>query len=233
MRIHAYIAKFSDLSRREAERKVEEGLVTIDGKKAIVGQKIEGSEVIYVGNRRIQSVKTEDMVLALHKPEGYECSRMPQTGESVYDLLPELKTGKWILVGRLDLNTSGLLLVTNNGDLANKLAHPSNGFDREYLVRINGELSAKDMSDLKKGIRLEDGIAKVKQVVLHRKSKGVNVWYKLVMTEGRNRIVRRLMEACQRSVSRLIRTRFGPIKLEKALPIGSYQKIDSEFFNNL
>lgn len=231
MRIHAWLGKYTSLSRRDAEKKVEEGSVTIDGKTAVIGQKVQGHEVIRVDLKRISSVTTEDILLALNKPEGYECSRKPQgTDLSVYDLLPNIKVGKWILIGRLDINTSGLLLVTNNGALANKLAHPSNGYEREYLVRINGELTHGEITDLKKGVMLEDGIAKCHRITEHRGTKGVNRWYKIVMKEGRNRIVRRLMEIIGLKVSRLIRVRFGPIKLEKALGVGSYQAVDSKIF---
>jgi len=226
LRIHVFLAKYTDISRREAEKLVIAGRVIIDGEVASVGQKVEGDEVVLLNNKRVYKQDQKDMLLALHKPEGYECSTQAQSGQSIYDLLPDLSQGKWILVGRLDLNTSGLILVTNNGVLANQLAHPSNGLDREYLVRVNGKLTQEEMSMLISGVMLDDGFARCEKIVLNQSSKGVNTWYKMIMAEGRNRIVRRLMAYMDKDISRLIRIRFGPIKLEKALPVGHYEYID-------
>ena len=137
-----------------------------------------------------------------------------------------LTRGKWILVGRLDVNTSGLLLVTTDGELANRLAHPSSNLEREYLVRVSGELTASMQALLKSGVELEDGKASVKRIKQHGKPTGRNYWYELVLEEGRNRIVRRLMDYYDLQVSRLMRVRFGPIKLERQLGVGKYQEID-------
>lgn len=229
MRIHVWLAKQMNVSRREAEKWVLSGEVRVDGVIAKVGHKLEGSERIMVRGRTVDFQHVQPKLLALHKPVGYECSQKPQSGLSVFELLPVLKTGKWILVGRLDLNTSGLLLVSTDGQLANELSHPSKGFKREYLVRVNGEISPKNMQALKNGIALEDGMAKCDGVKIHKRSQGVNHWYQITMSEGRNRIVRRLMSAVGLEVSRLVRVRFGPVKLEKALGVGKTQEVDIEW----
>lgn len=231
MRIHAFIAKYTDISRREAEKCVLEGRVKVDGKIAEVGQNIEQQRVVLDG-KVITASAVEPTLLVLNKPVGYECSRKPQGKHlSVYDLLPPIKTGKWILVGRLDINTSGLLLVSNDGVLANQLAHPSSDFKRVYLVRINGVLSEAEIRALKKGVMLEDGLAKCKDIKPHRKREGVNHWYQITLTEGRNRLVRRLMEYYGKQVSRLIRVQFGPIKLEKVFGLGRCEEVDIKWMS--
>lgn len=234
MRVHVWIAKYTTYSRRKAEALVEQGLVTINGQIAKVGQPVELADAVVVEGKRIQSRNIEPVLMALHKPLGYECSHNSETHLSVFELLPKLKSGKWILVGRLDVNTSGLLLVTTDGQLANKLAHPSRGFEREYLVRVSQALSPEALVQLKKGVMLEDGKAKVSHIKEQKKSgSGRNVWYNLVLKEGRNRIVRRLMESQGVQVSRLMRVRFGPIKLDKAMGVGKTQVIDAEWVKDL
>lgn len=235
MRIHAWLAKHTDLSRRSAEDEVKEGNVKIDNKIAAIGQKVDSASTITLNGKIIRHVTIDRQLIALHKPVGYVCSRKPQDKQlSIYDLLPKLTSGKWILVGRLDINTSGLILATTDGVLANALAHPSNGYQKEYIVRVSQELTPDKIMLLKSGVMLEDGMASVDAIKPHKHtSKGINAWYSLTITEGRNRIVRRLMAEMGISVSRLIRVRFGKVKLDKALATGHYQVIDSKWVNQI
>jgi 23S rRNA pseudouridine2605 synthase len=229
MRIHVWLAKHTHLSRRKAEQYVADGRVLISGQIATTGQPVSVSDAVLLDGKRIRAISVEPKLIALHKPVGYVCTTEPESYQtSVYDLLPH-QTGKWILVGRLDVNTSGLLLVTTDGALANLLAHPSSNLEREYLVRVSGELTASMQTSLKEGVRLEDGNASVKRIKQHGKPTGRNYWYELVLEEGRNRIVRRLMDYCDVQVSRLMRVRFGPIKLERQLGVGKHQEIDIQW----
>jgi 23S rRNA pseudouridine2605 synthase len=228
MRIHVWLAKHTNISRRKAEVLVQDGRVQIGGCIAQIGQKVEAVADVRVDGKIIRNITVDRQVLALHKPVGYVCSQSPQDQlPSVFDLLPKLSGGKWVLVGRLDVNTSGLLLVTTDGNLANKLAHPSHGFEREYLVRISQTLTQSMLDNLRGGVMLDDGEARVQKIQPHGKpTQGANAWYMVILKEGRNRIVRRLMASQGVNISRLIRVRFGPIKLEKALNVGKYQTID-------
>lgn len=156
VRIHVWLAKQIDISRRKAEKLVQEQQVLVDNKVAEVGQIVQGSENIMVEGRRVYPSQVDTQIIALHKPTGYACSRVSQNGQrSVFELLPPLSAGKWVLVGRLDINTSGLLLATTNGTLANTLAHPSRGFQREYLVRVSDFLTDVQIRQLKKRSRLK------------------------------------------------------------------------------
>ena len=231
MRIHVWLAKHTKLSRRKAEMQVSEKRVTINHKTAEIGQAVESGDVVHLDGVRIRAVQSERRIVALHKPEGYVCSHRPQGDElSVFNLLPEYTHTKWILVGRLDINTCGLLLVTNDGNLANQLAHPSTGLEREYLVRVNSKLSSEIIAQLKQGVMLDDGWAKFSHITLQPKQKeGRNTWYKVTLDEGRNRIVRRLMESQGVLVNRLMRVRFGPFKLDKALGVGKFQDISPQW----
>lgn len=235
MRIHVWIAKYTDLSRRKAEALVIAGDVKINDEIAKVGQAVSDRDQVKINDKIIRTKTPDRLIYALHKPVGYVCSHKPQGDEiSVFSLLPKLNVGKWVMVGRLDINTSGLLLVTTDGVLANALAHPSQGFDRSYLVRVSRKLTEQELSSLKKGVALEDGPACFKSITSHRGSeKGRNTWYKVTLTEGRNRIVRRLMEAMDVSVSRLIRIQFGPIKLEKNLGVGKYEAVDAHWVDKI
>lgn len=235
MRIHVWIAKYTDLSRRKAEALVISGDVKINNQVAQVGQSINDGDQVKINDKIVRAKTPDRLVYALHKPVGYVCSHKPQGDEiSVFSLLPKLTVGKWVMVGRLDINTSGLLLVTTDGVLANSLAHPSQGFDRSYLVRVSRKLSDQELVLLKTGVALDDGPACFKSIKPHRGSEqGKNAWYKVTLTEGRNRIVRRLMEAMNVSVSRLIRTQFGPIKLEKNLGLGKYEVIDPKWIDKV
>ena len=160
--------------------------------------------------------------MAYYKPEGEIVTRKdPQGRKSVFDSLPTLKRGKWTTIGRLDINTSGLLLLTTNGELANHLMHPATGVEREYAVRIRGEASTGQLNNLVNGVQLEDGMARF-NAISDAGGRGANHWYHVVLTEGRNREVRRLWETQGLAVSRLIRVRFGPYQLPRRKRPGQY-----------
>ena len=236
VKIHAWLAKQLPISRREAEKRVASGLVMVDGKRAEIGQIICGDEVISMSGEVIKAESVERRLLLMHKKVGWVCSSAPQNGqESVFDHFPKLNSGKWILVGRLDLNTSGLLLVTNDGYLANCFAHPSSGFVRKYLVRVSGEIKPAMRKELLGGVKLEDGMSafdSIRSKVGSSKT-GTNRWYQVTLTEGKNRIVRRLMAAMGLSVSRLVRVAFGPFVLEKGLRPGHYEEVEAKWLEQL
>ncbi|MDC1386034.1 rRNA pseudouridine synthase [Candidatus Thioglobus sp.] len=213
-RLQKLIANAGYGSRRWAERLIEQGRVSVNNKEATLGDKATIADKVTIDGRLIDLKRyseEETKVLMLNKQAGVICSNKDEEGrKSVFDFLPE--NTRWVMVGRLDLNTSGLLLFTNNGDLANKLMHPSSEIDREYAVRVLGRVSDEDIKQLISGIELDDGFAKFHKVTLGG-GDGANRWYHVVVREGRKREVRRLWEALDFKVSRLIRTRFSDIRM--------------------
>lgn len=210
-------------SRRQIEMWIEAGRITVNDKIAKLGERVTSKATICVDGKKINiSKKIDRRVLLYNKPVGEICTRSDEKGRTtVFAHLPPLKTGRWVIVGRLDLNSSGLLLFTNDGELANKLMHPSSMLEREYLVRIYGTVTPEILKDLQQGVILEDGMAKFKSIQVMQ-----NQWFRVVITEGRNRLVRRLWQAKGLAVSKLIRTRFDDIILPKSLKPGLYK-----FFN--
>jgi len=210
-------------SRRHMESMIVEGRVTVDGKVVEVGCKVSGDERIAVDGRLIRQPRHYEFrakALVYHKPAGEICTRSdPQGRPTVFEHLPRLAKGRWIGVGRLDFQTSGLLLLTNDGDLANRLMHPSAALDREYSVRVLGNVDDALLKRLRKGLVLDDGEAKFDRVEFGG-GEGSNRWYNVVVSEGRNRLVRRLWEAGGCRVSRLIRIRYGSIRLDRSLRAG-------------
>jgi len=217
-RIQKLIANAGYGSRRWAERLIEQGRISINNQEAKLGDKALITDKVTIDGRLIDLERyseEETKVLILNKQAGIICSKKDEEGrKSVFDFLPE--NTRWVMVGRLDLNTSGLLLFTNNGNLANKLMHPSSEIDREYAVRVLGKVGDEHISKLTTGIKLEDGFAKFHRLTLGG-GEGANRWYHVVLREGRNREVRRLWEALDFKVSRLIRTRFSDIQLPDKL----------------
>jgi 23S rRNA pseudouridine2605 synthase len=216
-------------SRRKMETWISEGRITVDGEVAVLGQKGSGDARIKVDgellrvNRRPAS---KPKVILYHKPAGEICSRSdPEGRPTVFDQLPHLARGRWIGVGRLDLQTTGLLLLTDDGELANRLMHPSAGLQREYAVRVLGDVSAEDLRKMRRGIKLDDGVARFEQVEFEG-GEGRNRWYRVVVSVGRNRIVRRMFERIGCRVSRLTRVRFGPINLPRPLPAGKSRSLN-------
>jgi 23S rRNA pseudouridine2605 synthase len=217
-RLQKLIANAGYGSRRWVERLIEQGRVSLNNHDVKLGDKAVLNDKVRIDGKLIdlkRYAETETKVLILNKQAGFICSTKDDKGrKSVYDLLPE--NSRWIMVGRLDLNTSGLLLFTNNGELANKLMHPSAQIDREYAVRVLGKVKEEHIKKLTNGVELEDGFAKFHKVT-QGGGEGANRWYRVVIRDGRKREVRRLWEFLNFKVSRLIRIRFGDIRLPDKL----------------
>ncbi len=218
-RIQKVLAREGLGSRRDLERFIFEGEVKVNGKVAKLGDKVSFGDKIAFQGREISYEKSQVMpqILVYHKPPGEICTQKdPEGRPSVFDRLPACSEGRWVMVGRLDFNSSGLLMFTNSGELANQLMHPRYQIEREYAVRIFGELSEQHRSRLLKGIRLEEGMARFHQVTFGG-GEGKNHWYNVVLTEGRNREIRRMFEEIGFTVSRLMRIRFGTLALPPTL----------------
>ena len=221
-RLHKLLALAGLGSRREMEALIESGRVTINGQVATVGAAVSEYDIVRVDSRPIRLSFEPELpkVLIYHKPEGEIVSQDdPEGRASVFDKLPRVRGAKWIAIGRLDMNTSGLLIFTTSGELANRFMHPRYEVEREYAVRIFGELTEGQMLQLTQGIELEDGPANF-DVIYPQGGEGSNHWYQVILREGRNREVRRLFEAFQLPVSRLMRVRFGPVNLPPRLKRG-------------
>lgn len=222
-------------SRREMERWIERGVVQVNGQVAKIGESAGPEDIIKVEGKVINNpllITLRTRILIYHKPVGEISSRNdPKFPKTVFDNLPKLKLGRWIQVGRLDLNTSGLLLFTNDGELANRLMHPKYEFEREYAVRIHGQVSPEVIKNLLRGVTLEDGPAKFKRVDF-RGGEGANSWYHVVINEGRNREVRRLWESQGLEVSRLVRVRYGSVHMPRFLSRGEYIEMTREEVND-
>lgn len=228
-KIQKVLAAAGLASRREIERWITDGRIVVNGQLAKLGDRITGEEKILVDKREVKLIRSQSKkcrVLLYHKPEGEICSRSdPEKRPTIFDRLPLLRNGRWIAVGRLDFNTSGLLLLTNDGELANKLMHPSTQLEREYAVRVHGQVSPDMLQQLKKGIMLEDGMARFESIS-DGGGEGSNHWYHVIVRQGRNRVVRRLWEALDIRVSRLIRVRFGTMVLPRHLRRGRWEELD-------
>ncbi|MDR0218711.1 MAG: 23S rRNA pseudouridine(2605) synthase RluB [Enterobacteriaceae bacterium] len=237
-KLQKILARSGHGSRREIEGYIRQGRISIDGKIATLGDRIEvkpGTKIRFDG--RILNIKepqkTICRVLAYYKPEGELCTRHdPEGRPTVFDRLPKMQDARWIAVGRLDINTCGLLLFTTDGELANRLMHPSREVEREYAVRVFGEVDNAKLRQLSQGVQLEDGPASFKTISF-KGGEGINQWYNVTLTEGRNREVRRLWEAVGVQVSRLIRVRYGDIDLPKGLPRGGWVELGLEQANYL
>lgn len=225
-------------SRRELEAMIAAGRVSVDGQRASLGDRVELSPGLKIRiDGRLVSLKTSQSahcrVLAYYKPEGELCTRRdPQGRATVFDRLPRIQGARWIAIGRLDINTSGLLLFTTDGELANRLMHPAQQIEREYAVRVFGEVSTAALQSLQQGVQLEDGPAAF-QAIQHQGGDGMNQWYHVMLNEGRNREVRRLWEAVGAQVSRLVRVRYGPVALPRGLPRGGWKELDLATINAL
>ncbi|WP_109078733.1 23S rRNA pseudouridine(2605) synthase RluB [Aggregatibacter kilianii] len=237
-KLQKVLARAGQGSRREIEAIIAENRVSVDGKIATLGDRINvhsGVKVRIDGHliNLTQAQKEVCRVLMYYKPEGELCTRHdPEGRATVFDRLPRLTGARWIAVGRLDINTSGLLLFTTDGELANRLMHPSREVEREYSVRVFGQVDEAMLARLKKGVQLEDGPANFKEIKFGG-GVGMNQWFDVTLMEGRNREVRRLWESQGIQVSRLIRIRYGNIKLMKTLPRGGWQEMELADVNYL
>jgi 23S rRNA pseudouridine2605 synthase len=229
-RLHKLLALAGLGSRRDMEELIASGRVTVNGQVATVGQGVTEHDLVRLDSRPLRLPFEAELpqVLIYHKPEGEIVSQDdPEGRASVFDKLPKIKQGKWIAIGRLDMNTSGLLIFTTSGELANRFMHPRYEVEREYAVRIFGELTEGQMAQLKEGIELEDGPANFDSII-PQGGEGSNHWYQVILREGRNREVRRLFEAFQLPVSRLMRVRFGPVNLPPRVKRGKMLKLEQK-----
>lgn len=222
-------------SRREMERLIEAGQVKVNGQVAKLGDRVTSKDKIFVNGQRValRQELTRRRVILYNKPEGEICSRLdPEGRPTVYDRLPPLHGERWISVGRLDFNTSGLLLFTNDGELANKLMHPSSVIDREYLVRIQGDVTEEMKEQLLEGVLLDDGVARFTDIV-DGAGEGRNRWFYCVVMEGRNREVRRLWESQGVKVSRLKRVRYANIFIPSHVRVGQWIDLSEKEIRDL
>lgn len=210
-------------SRREMESWIESGRISVNGKRSKLGDRAKLSDRILVDGKRLDqkgTIMTRPRVIAYHKPVGQVCTRKdPERRVTVFQSLPRLTKGRWIMIGRLDINTSGLLLFTTDGELANRMMHPSYEIEREYAVRVFGEVTDEVIKNLKVGVELDDGHAKF-NLIEFKGGEGINSWYHVVLKEGKNREVRRLWESQGLQVSRLVRVRYGDLQLPRTLSEG-------------
>ena len=213
-------------SRRKMERWIEEGRVTVDGSVATLGDRVHAGQALRLDGKLLEVDAAEQVrVLLYHKPVREVCSREdPEGRKTVFERLPKLKSGRWISVGRLDFNTSGVLLFTTDGALANALMHPSNAIEREYLVRVMGRVDEPMLERLKEGVELDDGPARFSDIQ-EGGGDGINRFFYVVLMEGRNREVRRLWESQGTTVSRLKRVRYGEVFLPSKLKKGQWLEL--------
>ncbi len=230
-KLQKLLARMGLGSRRQMEEVIKSGRVTINGEVATIGDRVIKGDEIRVDGRLVK-YKSENekrrRVIAYYKPEGEVCSaKDPEGRPTVFERLPKLTHDRWVMVGRLDINSSGLLLFTNDGELAHRLMHPSNEIVREYAVRVLGEVTPEIARTLTEGVMLEDGMASFDDIKTGG-GDGVNKWYHVRLKEGRNREVRRLFESQGLKVSRLLRTHYGAIKLPKELRTGRFIELDKK-----
>jgi 23S rRNA pseudouridine2605 synthase len=218
-------------SRREIEQWIRDGRVSLNGRKAKLGARAQADDRIEIDGRPVAHKRLsgqERYAIVYNKPEGEVVTRSdPEGRRTVFQRLPRPPRGRWITVGRLDVNSAGLLLFTNDGELANRLMHPKYRIDREYAVRVHGEVSQDMVRQLVNGVQLEDGMARFEDVV-DSGGEGQNHWFHVVIMEGRKREVRRLWEAVGVTVSRLKRVRYGPIILDSAVKAGQWRELNKE-----
>ncbi len=215
-------------SRRELETWISAGRVKVNGKLAALGDRVGPEDKIVIDGKKLSSntsTSVNQTVLLYNKPVGEICSRNdPEGRPSVFDKLPRLQHARWVSVGRLDINTSGLLLFTTDGELANKLMHPATQVEREYAVRVIGEVTKEMINEMHKGVMLEDGMARFTDIQFFS-GEGANQWYHVVIMEGRNREVRRLWESQGLKVSRLKRVRYGTAFIPSVVKVGQFREL--------
>jgi 23S rRNA pseudouridine2605 synthase len=235
IRIQKLLAQIGVASRREVEKAIIEKRISVNSVLAEIGQSVSDKDIIIFDGKLINlnSDKVLPRILIYNKPEGEIVSESDPKGRAtVFDHLPQIKNAKWISIGRLDFNTSGLLIFTSYGEFANRLMHPRYEIEREYSVRVLGKLTDNQISQLRAGIKLEDGIAKF-ETISFGGGEGSNHWYQVTLKEGRNREVRRLFEFFNITVSRLMRIRFGGIILPSNLKKGNYIELSEKEVLNI
>ena len=228
-KLQKVLARIGVGSRRDVESWISQGRIKVNGKDATLGLRVDLHDAITIDGKvikREEAAESVRRVIMYNKPDGEICTRDdPEGRPTVFDKLPRPKEGRWINIGRLDINTTGLLMFTTDGELANRLMHPSYEMDREYAVRVRGEVDDDMIARLKAGVVLEDGPARFTDIKQAPGGEGFNHWYHCVVMEGRNREVRRLWESQGLVVSRLKRVRFGPVFLNSDLPMGRWREM--------
>ena len=235
-KIQKILARAGKGSRREMEKAISDGRVSLNGTVCALGERATEHDEIRFDGHLVKFKSENDIpcrVLIYNKPLSEVCTRNdPEQRKTVFDRLPILKQGRWIAVGRLDINTTGLLIFTTDGELANKLMHPSHEVEREYAVRVFGEVTDNTIQALRQGVQLEDGPAKFNKISFAG-GEGINRWYHVTISEGRNREVRRMWESQEVQVSRLSRIRYGAIELPRTLPMGGWAELEIKDVNYL
>ena len=235
-RIHKILADHGIGSRRGIESLIKQRKVKVNGELATLGQLVSEHEIFEVEGRTVRLSKkdpSKKRILMYNKKVGEISSRNdPDHKKTIFDSLPKLKSGRWVSVGRLDINTSGLILFTNDGSLANQLMHPSSNIEREYIARVHGQVTDQILNNLMKGVKLEDGFAKFTDVQGGRKG-NTNQWFAMVIMEGRTREVRRLWESQGLEISRLKRVRYGSLFLPASLKQGAFKELSKSEISTL
>ena len=236
IRIHKILADHGIGSRRGIESLIRQKKVSVNGQLAPIGQLVSEKDTFEIEGRSIKLLKKDPFarrVLMYNKRVGEISSRNdPDHKKTIFDSLPKLRSGRWVSVGRLDINTSGLILFSNDGSFANNLMHPSSNIEREYVARVHGHVSEKIVNNLIKGVKLEDGFAKFSDVQSGRKGK-TNQWFAMVIMEGRSREVRRLWESQGLEISRLKRVRYGNLFLPATLKQGAFKELTKSEISSL
>jgi len=236
VKLQKILAQAGYASRRKIEQWIQAGRITVNGSIAQLGCRIAPKDKVQIDGNPI-SLNFDELpatrLIVYHKPVGEIVTRSdPEGRPTVFSVLPQLSQGRWLNVGRLDINTSGLMLFTNEGGLAHQLMHPSSGFEREYVVRVFGKIKPEMLDRLVTGVTLKDGVARFEEIVGIKRDR-MNQWFHVVVMAGRNRLVRRLWESQGVTVSRLKRTRFGPIFLEPQLKPGQWSELDEKVIRSL
>ena len=223
-------------SRREIESWIEQGRIKVNGKVALLGERVIDTDKVIVDGKKLapqRSIRLDKRVLLYNKPEDEICTRKdPEGRPTVFDKLPPLKHGRWVSIGRLDINTSGLLLFTTDGELANKLSHPSSMVEREYAVRVMGEVSPEMVQSMYDGVIIDDHLCRFTDIQYYA-GEGINQWYHVVLMEGRTREVRKIWESQGLKVSRLKRVRFGPIFIPSTVRKGQFEELSKNEIDKL
>jgi len=235
-KIQKVLANAGLASRRNIEDWLREGRISVNGQISKLGDRMNPNDKVRVDGREVKLIPPESQktrVILYNKPEGEICTRKdPEGRPTIFDKMPMLRNSRWISVGRLDFNTSGVLLLTNNGELANKLMHPSQEIEREYAVRVKGEVTRSTLQILKQGVKIDGQMAKFNKIT-DGGGEGLNHWYHVLVKEGRNRIVRKLWESQDLTVSRLKRIRFGIVTIPRNLIRGKWMELDHKAIDEI
>ena len=236
MRLQKYLASMGYGSRRKIEDWIQDKRIKVNGKFVDLGYKVKKNDKISLDGKQVISTRINQSHkhIIYNKPDDEICTRHDKKKRrTVYESLPKLYKQRWISVGRLDLTTTGLLIFTTDGDLANKLMHPSSGIIREYVVRIFGNPTSDEINILKKGVQLDDGFAKFNSINQISKKNKVNSWYKVAISEGRNHEIKRIWDTIGYKVNRLMRVSYGPIVLPRTLKKGKYSQLSIQSTRDL